>query len=756
MFLPCWEVDRVLFIKIMLRNTRRSVKDYLVYVVTLALCSAMFYAFLSITSRYYRPDIGAEFNIAVLSDGMKLAIGMITLLILFLVRYVNQFMLLRRQKEFGIQTVMGMELKTMAWLFFGETFLMGMAAVAAGIFLGAALSQFITAMLVNTYGKSYELTMTFFPDTVMLTLVFFAVFFAVIGIFQVREIQKLKVIDLLYADRKNEGSFRKSRWYKITCFLYLAACVWMVSTGGRKIIYYYDARYPLPVRIMFWGNALVPALILLGSVLWLLLKRKISSGLFGFLLAGSLSAAVFASLVPSMNMKYYLNMGRGTDNNYMMFMLMDIIFAVSILFFFISSFLIFVKERFISVRYRGENLFFFGQILSKLKTSYKTMTLTCLTLMFAVGLFVAVPFLSGWATGYLKVRVPYDIQMYSNYPRTQTREELETAILSADYSFVEDLLLEEGISDFDICTFYTSFPEKGDFEKRIKYEFPVTAISLSDYNHITGMLGIAPLELEEGTFAVQWAERAEESAVKEFMQEHQTLKTDAGTLTLSEKGILLAGVGEYIYNSYVDALYVVPDSVFSRLTPCSVNRFIKTENPIPYDAAKRIEKEFLKRYSEDGEGLRCGIRLSTLETNEVLWTTFILRAGMTYAAVVLFIICFTVLSLQQLSEAGAYTIRFSLLYKLGVERKKRSRLIVRQIGIWFGLPVLSAVLGALGFTFYLFHTYTAEINAYIGFETLLGQTGVILAVLVVLLFCYFISTWLLFKRIVENAVGRDC
>ena len=107
MFLPCWEVDRVLFIKIMLRNTRRSVKDYLVYVVTLALCSAMFYAFLSITSRYYRPDIGAEFNIAVLSDGMKLAIGMITLLILFLVRYVNQFMLLRRQKEFGIQTVMG-------------------------------------------------------------------------------------------------------------------------------------------------------------------------------------------------------------------------------------------------------------------------------------------------------------------------------------------------------------------------------------------------------------------------------------------------------------------------------------------------------------------------------------------------------------------------------------------------------------------------------------------------------------------------
>ena len=141
----------MLFIKILLRNTRRSVKDYLVYMVTLALCAALFYAFLSITSRYYQPDIGAEFDISVLGDGMKLTVCMITLLLLFLIRYVNRFMLLRRQKEFGLQTVMGLELSVTARLFFGEIFLMGMAAVAAGIFLGTLLSQFITAMLMNTY-----------------------------------------------------------------------------------------------------------------------------------------------------------------------------------------------------------------------------------------------------------------------------------------------------------------------------------------------------------------------------------------------------------------------------------------------------------------------------------------------------------------------------------------------------------------------------------------------------------------------------
>lgn len=746
----------MLFIKILLRNTRRSVKDYLVYMVTLALCAALFYAFLSITSRYYQPDIGAEFDISVLGDGMKLTVCMITLLLLFLIRYVNRFMLLRRQKEFGLQTVMGLELSVTARLFFGEIFLMGMAAVAAGIFLGTLLSQFITAMLMNTYGKSYEITMTLFPDTVVLTLAFFAAAFLGMSFVQMRSIRKMKPIDMLYEDRKNEGSFKKSRWHRAAVALYLVSCLWMASKGIRNLYFYYDSRHPLPVRVMYWGNLLVPGLLFLCSVLFLAAKRKLSEGLLGFLLAGSVIAAVFASQIPSMNMKYYLNMGRGMENQYMMFVLFDLVFAVSILFFFLSSLLTGLKNRYPKLKYHQENLFFFGQILSKLKTSYKTMTLTCLTLMFAIGLFVIEPLLSGWAMGYLKMRVPYDIQMFSNYPKTRTIEELSAELSQVDYTFLETLLEEKGITEYDSCFFYTSFPQKSDFDRRIKYDFPVTAMSLSDFNRLLNMRGTKPVQLQEGTFAVQWAARTEESTIREFTEEHQTLATDGGVLTLAEDGILREELGEYIYNSYVDALYIVPDAVFEKLIPCSVNGMIKTKEPIAYAAARELEVCFLERFSEDaGEGLRCGIRLSTVETNEVLWSMFILRAGLTYAAVVLFVICFTILSLQQLFEAGAYQRRFLLLYKLGVERKRRSRLILMQMGIWFGLPVLTALLGVLAFVWYLFQTYASEIRAYIGFAELAGQIGVTLAVLAVLLLCYFVSTWLLFKRSVERGISRE-
>ena len=44
-----------------------------------------------------------------LSYGMKVAICVIILFLLFLIYFVNQYMLRRRQKEFAIQSILGME-----------------------------------------------------------------------------------------------------------------------------------------------------------------------------------------------------------------------------------------------------------------------------------------------------------------------------------------------------------------------------------------------------------------------------------------------------------------------------------------------------------------------------------------------------------------------------------------------------------------------------------------------------------------------
>ena len=51
-----------MYAKLVFRNAKRSVKDYLIYIVTMTICVTLFYSFLSISSRYYQPDNGSEYN----------------------------------------------------------------------------------------------------------------------------------------------------------------------------------------------------------------------------------------------------------------------------------------------------------------------------------------------------------------------------------------------------------------------------------------------------------------------------------------------------------------------------------------------------------------------------------------------------------------------------------------------------------------------------------------------------------------------
>ena len=57
-----------MYAKLVLKNAKQSAKDYLVYIVTMTICVTLFYSFLSISSSYYQPDIGSEYNFTLLSD----------------------------------------------------------------------------------------------------------------------------------------------------------------------------------------------------------------------------------------------------------------------------------------------------------------------------------------------------------------------------------------------------------------------------------------------------------------------------------------------------------------------------------------------------------------------------------------------------------------------------------------------------------------------------------------------------------------
>ncbi len=734
-----------MYAKLVLRNARRSVRDYLIYLVTMTICVTLFYAFLSISSDFYRPDIGSEYEFSLLSDGMKVAICAITLLLLFLIRFVNRYMLRRRQKEFAVQAMLGMEQRTIGRLFFAETLLMGLLAIAAGIVLGVFCSQFITAMMLTAYGAPYTISWTLFPDTALLTVAFFVLSFLLVGLWNARTIRRTKVVDMLTAARRNETEWRQGRWISVVTVLFLACAVWMLVVGIRKLYFYYDSRLALPVRLLYWGNVICPALLLAWPVWCRCRRRRLPAALPGLLLL-SVPNTLLAASVPAMMGRYELALGAGMVNQYLVFVVVNLLFILCAVIYLAAGALAAWKARAPEHRYRGENLFFFGQILSKLNTTSKTMTLVSMTLVLAIFLFLAAPVLVGWASGYLEIRALYDVQISSRYNDVHE----EAALPRGDYAVVTEILAARGVETAGDCTFSLHLPRRADFHSRVKYDFPVAAIALRDYNAIRAMLGYEPIALADDEFTTQWQTIATDGEREAFLRTHGQVETDAGTLTLADRGFYQEPIGETVYNSYTNVVYVFPDAVCEQLLPVMRNRYITTEDALSYDDARALERVFTEAYPEQAEGgAEYAIRLRTLQVNTTKASNFVLQASMVYGAVVLMVICLTVLSLQQLLDADRQRYRFSVLRKLGVEERRINCLVLRQLSVSFGLPVGTAVLVAAVVVAYFLQAVSAEIAAYVGPEKLLPQLGATVAILLLLLLCYFVSTWLIFRRSVD-------
>ncbi len=82
-------------------------------------------------------------------------------------------------------------------------------------------------------------------------------------------------------------------------------------------------------------------------------------------------------------------------------------------------------------------------------------------------------------------------------------------------------------------------------------------------------------------------------------------------------------------------------------------------------------------------------------------------------------------------------------------------LVLQQLGIWFGLPIISAILVSAVIITYFIQTISAEIAAYIGFSALYLLSSVTAGILVMLLVCYFLSTWILFQRAVGSRPPKN-
>lgn len=731
-----------MYAKMILRNIKRSRKDYLIYMVTLIFCVGLFYAFMALSSRYYNPSLGEEFTFSSVRGDMTLPILVITAILFFLVKYVNDYMIKRKQKEFAIQTILGMEQKTTAKLFFMETLAMGGIAVSLGIIMGCFLSQLITAMLLSAYDEPFQFTFPLYTDTLLFTLLFFGSAFGLIGCLNIRSIRKIKIIDMLQADKKTETDYKRSAWMPVWVILAAATAALMLFRGFYVFREFYTDRLPENLQISLYGCILSPAIMIL-SVIYFGLERRFPkrlgfNGLLGILMILGVFYMVFSFQVSRSS---HVTVSSNAEIAAAFFF---VAFNVCGFFYFLNRWVAYLKEKSPRLTYSNENLFLFGQLMAKLKTTSKTMSIICLVLTLALFLFTLEPVMTGWISGHLEKKSKYDIQVYSHYNNIR----YEKNLAQTDYGFVIEFLKHRNVQFDEALEFTSYFVDRGDFKKRNKHQFPVLALSLSDYNFLRSMNNLEPIRLGEEEFTTQWNTLADPKMIDGFITRHGQLRAEAGDLVLSSVPYYQDDLGPYLYNTYTEAIYVLPDKVCAELLPANRLLFINTVEPLSYKDAEQLSTLFEQtvRNAEVTTGSSSEIRLSTLQINDSTAGGFTTKAMLNYTGVVLLIICFTVLSLQQLSDSSDFKYRFSILRNMGISEGQLNRIILKQMGIWFGTPVLLAFIINILLVLFMIDSFYAELSAYIGIQSVMTSSVAALSAVMVLLSCYFISTLILFKR----------
>lgn len=228
--------------KISLKNIRKSLKDYTVYFFTLILGVAIFYVFNAIDSQSVMLDVRANVMdiIKLMNDILSGVSVFVSCILGFLIIYASRFLIKRRNKEFGIYLTLGMSKRKISVILFFETLIIGIVSLVAGLVIGTILSQFMSVIVANMFDADMtKFKFIFSMKACVKTLIYFAIMYVLVMIFNTFSISRCKLIDLLNAGKKTEKVTMKNPVVCTIVFVIgvgiLSYAYWMVTRGVKSI-----------------------------------------------------------------------------------------------------------------------------------------------------------------------------------------------------------------------------------------------------------------------------------------------------------------------------------------------------------------------------------------------------------------------------------------------------------------------------------------------------------------------------------------
>lgn len=214
--------------KLSLRNVKKSMRAYSIYFLTLVLGVCVFYVFNSLESQTIMMDLseGKKNYVELITRIISVVSVFVSFILGFLVIYANNFIIKKRNKEFGIYMTLGISKRNISVMLFAETIIIGILSLLSGIFIGVFLSQGfagITAKLFQTSMTKYQFV--FSKEACLKTIFYFGIMFIVVMVLNFIVVSRYNLIDLINSSKANQKLKKTNLFISVILFIISIICL---------------------------------------------------------------------------------------------------------------------------------------------------------------------------------------------------------------------------------------------------------------------------------------------------------------------------------------------------------------------------------------------------------------------------------------------------------------------------------------------------------------------------------------------------
>lgn len=225
--------------KLSFRNAKRSIRDYVIYLITVTLAFSFIFAFNLISNS---KDV---LELSSVMDNFKYVMYVVNIFIIlvvsFLINYTTKFMFSKRSHEFGTYMVLGIKKKQISRMFTLENLFLGILSFLISIPVGYVLSCLFSAVIMNIFDLPYQVLMDFNFNALFLSILYFGIIYLIILFLARRRFKKIKVYDLLYWEKVNEKKMVKNKNVRNLGFIFSLIL-------GILAIYLFDQQFTIGIE----------------------------------------------------------------------------------------------------------------------------------------------------------------------------------------------------------------------------------------------------------------------------------------------------------------------------------------------------------------------------------------------------------------------------------------------------------------------------------------------------------------------------